>query len=183
MMDVIERACVTPGNLSGYGLPIGALTSQLFSNVYLDKLDHFVKECAGVKYYLRYADDFVIIGPDTPWLTGVLADVRWFLDTQLWLKLNPKTSIFNASQGIDLCGYRMWPTHSLPRKRVVRAARSRLLNLVEKYYMGCAGKFEVRQSLASFVGYASHCNASRSTQSLMWALRERCVKILAARVK
>ena len=42
----------------GKGMPIGALTSQLCANVYLNTLDHFVKECIGAKRYLRYMDDF-----------------------------------------------------------------------------------------------------------------------------
>jgi retron-type reverse transcriptase len=32
----------------GRGIPIGALTSQLFANVYLDQLDHYVKEVCPV---------------------------------------------------------------------------------------------------------------------------------------
>jgi len=44
------------------GVPIGNLTSQLFANIYLNELDHFVKEKLMIKYYLRYMDDFVIFG-------------------------------------------------------------------------------------------------------------------------
>ena len=40
------------------GLPIGNLTSQFFANLYLDGLDHFVKEVLRAKGYLRYVDDF-----------------------------------------------------------------------------------------------------------------------------
>ena len=42
-------------------LPIGNLTSQLFSNVYLNDFDHFVKEELKIKYYWRYVDDFIMI--------------------------------------------------------------------------------------------------------------------------
>ena len=42
------------------GLPIGNLTSQFFANVYLDPLDHFVKEILRAKGYERYVDDFSV---------------------------------------------------------------------------------------------------------------------------
>lgn len=36
------------------GIPIGNLTSQIFSNIYLNELDRFVKHKLRVKCYLRY---------------------------------------------------------------------------------------------------------------------------------
>jgi RNA-directed DNA polymerase len=45
------------------GLPIGNLTSQFFVNVYLDGLDHFIKEVLGAPY-LRYVDDFALFDDD-----------------------------------------------------------------------------------------------------------------------
>ena len=39
------------------GLPIGNLTSQLFSNVYLNLLDQFIKRVLKIKHYGRYVDD------------------------------------------------------------------------------------------------------------------------------
>ena len=42
------------------GLPIGNLTSQLFSNLYLDGFDHFCKEVLRAKGYLHYVDDFAL---------------------------------------------------------------------------------------------------------------------------
>ena len=39
-------------------MPISNLTSRLFANIYLDELDHFVKERLRIKRSLRYMDDF-----------------------------------------------------------------------------------------------------------------------------
>jgi len=44
------------------GIPIGNLTSQLFSNVYLGELDRFVKQELRWKPYLRYMDDILLFG-------------------------------------------------------------------------------------------------------------------------
>jgi hypothetical protein len=46
------------------GLPIGNLTSQFFANVYMDRLDQFVKHTLKAHYYLRYVDDFVLLSQD-----------------------------------------------------------------------------------------------------------------------
>jgi len=50
------------------GIPLGNLTSQLFANVYLNKLDQFVKHKLKGKYYIRYADDFVVLSENKNWL-------------------------------------------------------------------------------------------------------------------
>ena len=38
------------------GIPIGNYTSQFFANIYLNELDHYVKEKLKIKYYVRYMD-------------------------------------------------------------------------------------------------------------------------------
>ncbi len=43
---------------SPIGNPIGNYTSQYFANIYMNKLDHYVKEELKIKYYVRYMDDF-----------------------------------------------------------------------------------------------------------------------------
>src|SRR3989344_8531542 len=43
------------------GIPLGNLTSQIFANIYLNELDQFVKQDLKIKYYIRYADDFIIL--------------------------------------------------------------------------------------------------------------------------
>lgn len=45
----------------GKGLPIGNLTSQFFANIYLNRLDQFVKRNLKVKFYGRYVDDLILI--------------------------------------------------------------------------------------------------------------------------
>ncbi|MEK7219422.1 MAG: reverse transcriptase/maturase family protein [Patescibacteria group bacterium] len=46
------------------GLPLGNLTSQLLVNIYMNEFDQFVKRELKVKYYIRYADDFVILSEE-----------------------------------------------------------------------------------------------------------------------
>lgn len=61
------------------GIPLGNFTSQLFANVYLNKLGQFVKHKLRAKYCIRYADDFVILSEDKNWLEEQVEPIREFL--------------------------------------------------------------------------------------------------------
>ena len=167
VLCLIEKASVAPENTSGKGLPIGSLTSQLLANIYLNELDHFIKDCAGLKYYVRYADDFVFLDQSKETLASVMDDVKWLIETHLRLRLNPKTTIFPLSQGIDFCGYRIWPTHRLPRKRVVQAAKRRFERISREYSEGNASFDDVHAVVVSFLGYMQHCRGRRSVKSAL----------------
>ena len=156
---------------TGKGLPIGALTSQIAANVYLDVLDHFVKDCAGIKYYVRYMDDFVILGPSKEFLWSTLADIKWLLECHLKLRLNPKTSIYPANRGVDFAGYRTFKTHILPRKRNIKAAKKRFKALSDQYRKGYVSLERAKASVMSFLGYVRHCQARRTTISTLSRLK------------
>jgi hypothetical protein len=55
---------------SDKGLPIGNLSSQFFANIYLDKLDQFIKHKIGAKYYIRYVDDFILLHHSAQWINA-----------------------------------------------------------------------------------------------------------------
>lgn len=56
---IIANSDRSRGLAKGKGLPIGNLTSHFLANVYLDPLDHFLKDGLGLRYYVRYMDDMV----------------------------------------------------------------------------------------------------------------------------
>jgi retron-type reverse transcriptase len=55
----------------GKGLPLGNLTSQLLVNVYMNEFDQYMKHTIKATYYIRYADDFLIMSRDREWLEQV----------------------------------------------------------------------------------------------------------------
>ncbi len=92
------------------GLPIGNLTSQFFANVYLNPLDHFIKEQLGVKGYLRYMDDFVLFSNSKEELKHWQQALEVFVTLQLKLKLKNKACWLNSSQaGLSFLGMRIFP--------------------------------------------------------------------------
>lgn len=149
------------------GLPIGALTSQLFANIYLNELDHFIKDQLGIKAYVRYMDDFVIMHQDKQYLKGVLAEVRQFLTHKLALALNSKTQIYPYKHGLDFCGYRIWPTHILPRKRNVKKARRMFKTLKEKYANRIIDLSYIKPRLMSFLGYMKFCSGYFTSKNIL----------------
>lgn len=151
----------------GKGIPVGALPSQLFANIYLSQLDHFIKEGMGIKFYLRYMDDWVVLSAGKERLREVWELAEDFLSVELGLTLNPKTSIFPASCGVDFCGYRIWATHLLPRKRNTTRMRRRLRKMSMLYAEGRITLQAVRSSVMSFLGYMKYCCGHRTTQSIL----------------
>ena len=146
----------------GRGLPLGALTSQLWANAYLDILDHRLKDELGVQFYIRYMDDFLVLHHSKAFLWELLAEIRDFLAMRLRLALNPKTRVYPASHGVDFAGYRHWPGHCLPRKRNVHRAARKFRGLSRVYARGGVSLDTVRSCMASFVGYMKHCKGWRS---------------------
>lgn len=87
------------------GLPIGNLTSQLFGNIYLNELDHFVKHNLVIKYYGRYVDDFVIVHPNKYYLQFIIPKITSFLKEELKLDLHPKKIYLqHFSKGVSYLG-------------------------------------------------------------------------------
>ena len=152
---------------TGRGIPIGTLTSQLFANVYLDPLDHYLKEECRMKYYARYMDDFVIIHRDKAFLRGLWEKIEGFLRDRLDVRLNPKTEIFPGKHGIDFCGYRIWPTHVKPRKRTVKRAVRRMRKMARVYRDNPRILQHAKASLMSFMGYIKHCSGNRTLKSVL----------------
>ena len=112
---------------AGKGLPIGALTSQFFSNVFLHPLDHYIKHELKIKGYVRYVDDLIILGPSTATLKMQQQAIADFLQRTLALRLHPhKTVLQPIAHGADFLGAIVYPHHRLARQRVVRALRARL---------------------------------------------------------
>ncbi|MGE0521280.1 MAG: reverse transcriptase domain-containing protein, partial [Candidatus Binatia bacterium] len=71
----------------GCGIAIGNLSSQFFANVYLDRLDQFVKHQLKVPRYIRYVDDFVLVHHDRAQLDAWRDLIVVFLRDELHLEL------------------------------------------------------------------------------------------------
>ena len=141
------------------GIPLGNLTSQIFANIYLNELDQFVKHKLKIKYYLRYADDFLVLSNYKDTLQRSLVIIAEFLKNDLKLDLHPDKIVFrNIKWGIDFLGYIVLPHYILPRTKTRRRI---FIKLKEKM-----NKDNFNQSLQSYLGYLKHANAYKLTDKL-----------------
>lgn len=143
------------------GLPIGNLTSQLFGNIYLDPLDHFVKEVLRAPY-VRYADDMALFHDDPV----VLADwpqrmARFLVGRRL--SLHPqKTWIAAATEPATFLGLEL---HSggmrrLPPESVTRF-RHRLRGLRDRWRAGAVERAVVLRCVFAWCAHAEHAHTWR----------------------
>jgi len=143
------------------GIPIGNQTSQFFANVFLDPLDHFVKERLRIPGYTRYVDDFLLFSDSKQQLGEAKAQIAEFL-VGLRLRLHPrKCTVFPVSQGIRFLGYRVFPTHRLLVKDNVRRFRRRVRAMQADYARGLVSPQEVWTRLMSWSGHARQANTYR----------------------
>lgn len=123
----------------GKGLPLGNLTSQMLVNLYMNEFDQFVKHRLKLKYYIRYADDFVVFWEDRNMLELTIPKFAVFLKDNLNLSLHPlKVSIWPIASGVDFLGWVHFPDHRIIRTSTKKRMLKRLkitskLSVVESY--------------------------------------------------
>ena len=134
----------------GFGLPLGNLTSQLFANVYMNELDQFIKHKLKAKYYIRYADDFVIFSDDKNYLKEQVMLINDFLQSKLSLTMHPdKIYIKTLYSGVDFLGWVNFPDHRVLRHRT----REKMLKRLKE-----SNKLAI---LNSYLGLLKHGNTQK----------------------
>ncbi|MEO8657248.1 MAG: reverse transcriptase/maturase family protein [Bryobacteraceae bacterium] len=148
------------------GLPIGNQTSQFFSNVYLNPLDHFVMRELQPPLYLRYVDDFVLFGNNKDDLGAMRNRIVEYL-AGLRLRLHEgKSRVYRCEDGLRFLGWRLFPGRArLPRPHVV-AVRRRLRAMEIGYQAGLLGFEDVRARVQAWIGHAAFGDTWRLRQAL-----------------
>ncbi len=155
--DAAYRMVYFPGDplwaaLRPRGLPIGNLTSQLWCNVYLDDLDHFVKRDLGCKGYVRYVDDLVLFAESKPtlwkWKSAVEARLA-----ALRLSAHPHAHPRPVAEGIPFLGFIVGPARKrLKRRKGVHFSRKLRTGLRDHQ----CGKQDARSVARSLDGWLNH---------------------------
>lgn len=161
LMDTIIDSIPSLGIAIPRRLPIGALTSQLNANVYMDKIDHLIKEKLQEPYYVRYMDDFIILSNSKEHLWNIKRQIEECLNCEMLLNFNQKTGIFPIKQGVDFVGYRIWPTHRLLRKRSIKKFKRKLRVFEKRYASGEITYKEIDCCVQSWIGHAKHADTYR----------------------
>lgn len=163
MDNIIDRNGILP---DGVGIPVGNLTSQLFANVYGNRLDKFIKHTLHIKYYVRYMDDFIILSPDLNQLKEWEKRIEEFLEEEMKLHINPKSTILYAGNGVDFCGYIHHPTYRKVRKGSVR----RLKKDVKHLKAGELDRETFNRKYQSRLGHMGHADTYHVTKAIEYDL-------------
>jgi len=138
----------------GLALPIGNLTSQLFSNVYLNPFDQFVKRNVCCEHYGRYVDDSCEVDADKDWLLAQVPVQRDFLADELGLQLHMgKLHIQEIHKGVEFLGAFIKPY----RDYVSRKTLSRIEQNIKTLDLQDAKHAEA--SVNSYLGVLSHSSS------------------------
>ena len=71
---------------------------EIVNNIYLDNLDHFVRQILGCTYYGRYVDDIVIIHKDKDYLKFVIVEIENYLNKKLLLTIHPNKIFLQSTK-------------------------------------------------------------------------------------
>lgn len=144
----------------GIGLPIGDLTSQLFSNIYLNEFDNMIKRRFKIRHYGRYVDDFYVVHPSKAYLKSLIPEIRTFLKERLGLTLHPKKIYLQPyTHGVAFLGAFVKPYRKYAIPRSVNNFRSKAKKIISFSTRDelTIGQLEaIQASLNSYLGYLGH---------------------------
>ncbi|MDP6571310.1 MAG: RNA-directed DNA polymerase [Patescibacteria group bacterium] len=164
LLDCIINSFAT---ITGKGIPLGNVTSQLFANIYLNEFDEYIKYVVKEPYYIRYCDDFVILHSDKNYLIGLAEQINEFLCTHLELTLHEdKIIIRKVRQGIDFLGYVVLPHYRVIRTRTKNRMLKKMQHKNDLLKTGAINRYNHNQSLQSYFGLLQHCHGHRISNTL-----------------
>ena len=165
MLDLVPPHKRLTNQPAHRGLPIGNLSSQFFANILLNELDQHVKHDLRARHYIRYVDDFLLLGEPAR-LNQILTDLTTWLPATLAVRLNTsKTILQPVDRGVDFVGQVIAPHRRTLRKRTRNDALHRISA------MPAEELFTSGQSYFGLFRQASHSHGDRA--QLGNALRRR----------
>lgn len=118
------------------GIPIGGGLSHMLGNMYLDPLDQYAKRELGIKRYIRYMDDIIIVDNDKERLHEYGRKLTVFLEERLRLEFNSKTALRPVRCGCEFVGILIYDDHAILRKTTSLRMKRHLRNIAEEYREG-----------------------------------------------
>lgn len=151
------------------GMPIGNLTSQLFSNVYMNPFDQMVKRILRFLFYGRYVDDSDTICADIQRLENAIPVMRDFLKDELCLDMHMgKTQIIDVRYGVEFLGAFIKPYRTYICNRSLSRIRQEAADVM---HMGRGQAFRTVNSLLGVMSHYSSYNLRREIFAQQHILR------------
>lgn len=150
LLDIIIDGYNRTGNP---GIALGGRLSPLIANLYLNPLDHRLKEQLHVHYYERYMDNMFILGYSKEWLHQIHREICADLG-ELGLRLNDNWTIcpIDSAHGVDVVGWVVYSDHVLIRKKTKLRMIRTFKRVGKKLDEGLFIDDSDRQSVSSYKG-------------------------------
>ena len=151
------------------GLPIGNLSSQWWSNCYLDPLDQYITRSLGCTAYARYVDDMVLLHDDKQQLAEWGRAVRHFALHRLRLRLHAHSAqVQPVRAGVPWLGHVVLADRRRLKSRKVVAATRRLTRAWQQWQAGDLDFAAFDAQVQGWVAHAAHASS--------WRIRERVLQ-------
>lgn len=139
------------------GLGLGSQLSQLFALLYLNELDHLIKENLHIKFYIRYMDDFILVHDNKYELKKSLQFIKNYLNS-IGLELNKKTTIGKINNGIIFLNWKFILTDKgkIIRQQTRQRTNNRLRKLKRLKHRYDIGLLTKNQFISILDGYIAH---------------------------
>lgn len=138
------------------GIPIGNLLSQIYALIYMNPVDHFVKRILKIKHYVRYVDDFILIGITRQQCLEFRARIIEVLHIKLGLCLS-KSTIQKVKKGLNFVGFRTWKGRRFIRKFSLYKFKREV----------------VRKKIPAIISLLGHAKATSSLPYMIKILKEK----------
>lgn len=166
-LDADQLTVTEEQMLYDLGIPIGGGLSHMLGNMYLDPLDQFCKRVLGIKRYIRYMDDIIILDNDKERLREYGRRMARFLEERLHLNFNNKTALRPVRVGCEFVGYVIYDDHVILRKSTTLRMKRRLREVRQDYHDNLITFQEANATMQSYLAMLSHVDCKKFKEKLL----------------
>lgn len=166
-LDANQLTITEEQMLYDLGIPIGGGLSHMLGNMYLDPLDQFCKRVLGIKRYIRYMDDIIILDNDKERLKEYGRRMTQFLEERLHLNFNNKTALRLVRVGCEFVGFVIYNDHVILRKSTTLRMKRTLRKTRQDYHDNLITFKEANATMQSYLAMLSHVDCKKFKEKLL----------------
>ena len=166
-LDANQLTITEEQMLYDLGIPIGGGLSHMLGNMYLDPLDQFCKRVLGIKRYIRYMDDIIILDNDKERLKEYGRRMTQFLEERLHLNFNNKTALRPVRVGCEFVGFVIYNDHVILRKNTTLRMKRTLRKTRQDYHDNLITFKEANATMQSYLAMLSHVDCKKFKEKLL----------------
>lgn len=166
-LDANQLTITEEQMLYDLGIPIGGSLSHMLGNMYLDPLDQFCKRVLGIKRYIRYMDDIIILDNDKERLKEYGRRMTQFLEERLHLNFNNKTALRPVRVGCEFVGFVIYNDHVILRKSTTLRMKRTLRKTRQDYHDNLITFKEANATMQSYLAMLSHVDCKKFKEKLL----------------